>query len=126
VVKAYVDAYRSSHQGHDPLKADVGKVAGAAARLLKDPAVKAHLVVQAAMAMGRTQFTDLAGQYRRQLQAPGNADPTRGYFRAEQKNEFVPPSGETVDEANARVEAHMDWLARYNAGTATLAEKPRS
>ncbi len=126
VVAAYVDSYRLAHQGHDPIQADVRKVAGAASRLLKDAAVKAPLVLQAATAMGRTQFTDLAGQYRRQLQAPGNADPTRGYFRAEQKNEFVPPSGETVDQANARVEAHMEWLAKYNAGTATLADKPRS
>jgi hypothetical protein len=127
VVAAYVDAYRLAHQGHDPIQADVRKVAGAASRLLKDAAVKAPLVLQAATAMGRTQFTDLAGQYRRQLQSGnGQQDPTRGYFRAEQKNEFVPPSGETVDEANARVDAHLEWLARYNAGTATLADKPRS
>lgn len=126
VVAAYVDAYRLAHQSHDPIQADVRKVAGAASRLLKDAAVKPHLVLQAATAMGRTQFTDLAGQYRRQLQAPGGQDPTRGYFRAEQKNEFVPPVGETVEQANARVVAHMEWLAKYNAGTATLADKPGS
>jgi hypothetical protein len=126
VVAAYVDAYRLAHQGHDPIQADVRKVAGAASRLLKDAAVKAPLVLQAATAMGRTQFTDLAGQYRRQLQAPGNQDPTRGYFRAEQKNVFVPPVGETVDQANARVDAHMEWLRKFNAGEATMADKPRS
>lgn len=124
VVAAYVDAYRLAHQGHDPIQADVRKVAGAASRLLKDAAVKAPLVLQAATAMGRTQFTDLAGQYRRQLQAPGNADPTRGYFRAEQKNAYVPPVGETPAEANARVQADLEWLERYNAGTATLADRP--
>jgi len=124
VVAAYVDAYRLAHQGHDPIQADVRKVAGAAARLLKDKAVQADRVVQAASAMGRTQFTDLAGQYRRQLQAPGNADPTRGYFRAEQKNVYVPPVGETTEQANARVQADLEWLERYNAGTATLADRP--
>ncbi|MGL4807689.1 MAG: hypothetical protein ACRC4O_02995, partial [Giesbergeria sp.] len=76
-------------------------------------------------AMGRTQFTDLAGQYRRSLQAGnGNQDPTRGYYRAEQKNVYVPPVGETTEQANARVQADLDWLERYNAGTATLADRP--
>lgn len=125
VVAAYVDAYRLAHQGHDPLQADVRKVAGAAARLLKDKGVNRQLVVQAATAMGRTQFTDLAGQYRRSLQAGnGNQDPTRGYYRAEQKNVYVPPVGETTEQANARVQADLDWLERYNAGTATLADRP--
>lgn len=127
VVAAYVDAYRLAHQSHDPIQADVRKVAGAASRLLKDAAVKPHLVLQAATAMGRTQFTDLAGQYRRQLQSGnGNQDPRSGYFRAEQKNEFVPPVGETVEQANARVRAHMEWLKKFNAGEATMADKPQS
>lgn len=125
VVAAYVDAYRLAHQGHDPIQADVRKVAGAASRLLKDAAVKAPLVLQAASAMGRTQFTDLAGQYRRQLQSGnGQQDPTRGYFRAEQKNAVAAPAGETDAEANARVERHRAWLDAYNAGTATLADRP--
>lgn len=125
VVAAYVDAYRLGHQGHDPIQADVRKVAGAASRLLKDAAVKPHLVLQAATAMGRTQFTDLAGQYRRQLQSGnGQQDPTRGYFRAEQKNAVDAPAGETDAEANARVARHRAWLEAYNAGTATLADRP--
>ena len=125
VVAAYVDAYRSAHQGHDPIQGDLGRIAGTAKRLLGDSAVKPHLVVQAATAMGRTQFTDLAGQYRRGLQAGnGNQDPTRGYYRAEQKNAYVPPAGETPEEANARVQRHMDWLEAYNNGTATLADRP--
>lgn len=125
VVAAYVDAYRLGHQGHDPIQADVRKVAGAASRLLKDAAVKPHLVLQAATAMGRTQFTDLAGQYRRQLQSGnGQQDPTRGYFRAEQKNAVDAPAGETDAEANARVARHRAWLDAYNAGTATLADRP--
>jgi hypothetical protein len=127
VVAAYVDAYRAAHQDNDPLQADIKKVAGAAARLLKDPAVQPHVALQAATALGRTQFTDLAGQYRRSLQGGnGQQDPTRGYFRAEQKNEYVPPVGETTEEANARVRAHMEWLKRFNAGEATMADKPRS
>lgn len=127
VVAAYVDAYRLAHQGHDPIQADLKKVAGAASRLLKDPAVKPHLVLQAATAMGRTQFTDLAGQYRRSLQGgSSNQDPTRGYYRAEQKNVFVPPTGETPEQANARVKAFLEWQRKYNAGEATLADKPAS
>jgi DNA-binding Lrp family transcriptional regulator len=127
VVAAYVDSYKAGHQDHPPLQADIGKIAGQAARLIKDPAVEAKILLQAATALGRTQFTDLSGQYRRQTQSGnGNDNPTRGYFRAEQKNEFVPPVGETTEQANARVQAHMDWLAKYNAGTATLADKPRS
>jgi hypothetical protein len=125
VVAAYVDAYREAHQGHDPLQADIRKVAGAASRLLKDAAVKPHVALQAATALGRTQFTDLAGQYRRSLQGSNsNQDPTRGYFRAEQKNVYVPPVGETPAEANARVERDREWLKAYNAGTATLADRP--
>jgi hypothetical protein len=124
LVAAYVDAYRSAHQDTDPLQADVRKVAGTAARLLGDAAVKPQVALQAATALGRTQFTDLSGQYRRQLQAPGNQDPTRGYFRAEQKNVYVPPVGETPAEANARVERDREWLKAYNAGTATLADRP--
>lgn len=127
VVAAYVDSYRLAHQGHDPIQADLKKVAGAAARLLKDKAVKPHLVLQAATTMGRTQFTDLAGQYRRGLQGGnGNQDPTRGYYRAEQENVYVPPAGETTEQANARVRAHMEWLKKFNAGEATMADKPRS
>lgn len=127
VVAAYVDAYRSAHQGHDPLQGDVRKVAGTAARLIKDAAVKTDVLLRAATALGRTQFTDLAGQYRRSLQnGNGNQDPTRGYYRAQQNNVFEPPPGETTEQANARVQAHMEWLKRYNAGTATLADKPRS
>jgi hypothetical protein len=124
VVAAYVDSYKAGHQDHAPLQADIKKIAGQAARLIKDPAVKADTLLQAATALGRTQFTDLGGQYRRQLQAPGNQDPTRGYFRAEQKNVFVPPVGETTAEANARVAADREWLKAYNAGTATLADRP--
>lgn len=126
VVAAYVDSYRAAHQDNAPLQADIRKVAGASSRLLKDAAVKPHLVLQAATAMGRTQFTDLAGQYRRQLQGSSSQDPTRGYFRAEQKNAFVPPVGETTDQANARVRAHMEWLKKFNAGEATMADKPQS
>ena len=127
VVAAYVDAYRLAHQGHDPLQADVRKVAGTAARLIKDPAVRPDVLLQAATSLGRTQFTDLAGQYRRGLQSGnGNQDPTRGYFRAEQRNEYVPPVGETTEQANARVLAHMEWLKKFNAGEATMADKPRS
>lgn len=127
VVAAYVDAYRSAHQGHDPLQADIRKVAGTAARMIKDAAVKADVLLRAATALGRTQFTDLAGQYRRSLQSGnGSQDPTRGYYRAQQNNVFTPPAGETDDQANARVQAHMEWLKAYNAGTATLADKPRS
>jgi hypothetical protein len=127
VVAAYVDAYRDAHQGHDPLQADTRKVAGTAARLIKDPAVKTHVLLQAATSLGRTQFTDLAGQYRRSLQiGTGQQDPTRGYFRAEQRNTFVPPTGESDDQANARVRAHMEWLKKFNAGEATMADKPRS
>lgn len=127
VVAAYVDAYRSAHQGHDPLQADIRKVAGTAARMIKDAAVKTDVLLRAATALGRTQFTDLAGQYRRSLQSGnGSQDPTRGYYRAQQNNVFTPPAGETDDQANARVQAHMEWLKAYNAGTATLADKPRS
>lgn len=127
VVAAYVDAYRSAHQGHDPLQADIRKVAGTAARMMKDAAVKTDVLLRAATALGRTQFTDLAGQYRRSLQSGnGSQDPTRGYYRAQQNNVFTPPAGETDDQANARVQAHMEWLKAYNAGTATLADKPRS
>lgn len=125
VVAAYVDAYRSAHQGHDPLQADIRKVAGTAARMIKDAAVKTDVLLRAATALGRTQFTDLAGQYRRSLQGgPVNQDPTRGYYRAEQKNAYVPPAGETPEEANARVQRHMEWLEAYNNGTATLADRP--
>lgn len=127
MVAAYVDAYRSAHQGHDPLQADIRKVAGTAARMIKDAAVKTDVLLRAATALGRTQFTDLAGQYRRSLQSGnGSQDPTRGYYRAQQNNVFTPPAGETDDQANARVQAHMEWLKAYNAGTATLADKPRS
>lgn len=127
VVATYVDAYRSAHQGHDPLQADIRKVAGTAARMIKDAAVKTDVLLRAATALGRTQFTDLAGQYRRSLQSGnGSQDPTRGYYRAQQNNVFTPPAGETDDQANARVQAHMEWLKAYNAGTATLADKPRS
>jgi hypothetical protein len=125
VVAAYVDAYRSAHQGHDPLQADIRKVAGTAARMIKDAAVKTDVLLRAATALGRTQFTDLAGQYRRSLQGgPVNQDPTRGYYRAEQKNAYVPPAGETPEEANARVQRHLEWLEAYNNGTATLADRP--
>lgn len=125
VVAAYVDAYRSAHQGHDPLQADIRKVAGTAARMIKDAAVKTDVLLRAATALGRTQFTDLAGQYRRSLQGgPVNQDPTRGYYRAEQKNAYVPPAGETPEEANTRVQRHMEWLEAYNNGTATLADRP--
>jgi hypothetical protein len=125
VVAAYVDGYKAGHQDHAPLQADIRKIAGQAARLVKDPAVNAKTLLQAATALGRTQFTDLGGQYRRQLQS-GNStdDPRRGYFRAEQKNVYVPPVGETPAEANARVERDREWLKAYNAGTATLADRP--
>lgn len=125
VVAAYVDSYRAAHQGHDPLQQDIRKVAGTATRMIKDAAVKADVLLRAATALGRTQFTDLAGQYRRSLQSGnGSQDPTRGYYRAEQRNAFEPPAGETPEQANARVQADLEWLERYNAGTATLADRP--
>lgn len=124
VVAAYVDAYRPAHQGHDPLKTDIGKVAGAAARMLKDDAVRPHTLLAAASALGRTQFTDLGGQYRRQLQGNASQDPTKGVFRAEERNAGPDRAGETPDQANARVKNFQAWLADFNAGRATMADRP--
>jgi hypothetical protein len=85
VVAAFVDAYRAAHQGHDPLSQDVRKVAGTAKRLLADPKLNADVLLAAATALGRSQFTDLAGQYRRQLAQPGSGQRGQGvtYVQAE-------------------------------------------
>lgn len=85
VVAAFVDAYRLAHQGHDPLSQDVRKVAGTAKRLLADPKVDTDVLLRAATSLGRSQFTDLGGQYRRELSQPGAGQRGQGvtYVQAE-------------------------------------------
>lgn len=75
IVAAYVDSFKAAHRGETPLGMDLRKIGATAKRLLADPNVKADLLSLAATEMGRTAFTDLAGQYRRVT-----ARPTSGAF----------------------------------------------
>lgn len=67
VVAAYVDAFRARSGGSDPLRQDIGKVAGAAARLVQDAGVDLERLQIAAGRLAGTGFTDLAGEYRRMM-----------------------------------------------------------
>lgn len=66
VTAAYVDAFRE-RTGHDPLRQDIGKVAGTAKRLTQDPSVDQARLLAAATSLGRGIYTDLAAEYRRMM-----------------------------------------------------------
>lgn len=67
VVAAYVDSFRAKSGGSDPLRQDIAKVAGVAARLVKDAGVDLERLQIAAGRLAGTGFTDLAGEYRRMM-----------------------------------------------------------
>lgn len=67
VVAAYVDSYREQ-TGADPVKSLIGKVAGQTKRLIDDGAA-VDALIEAATAMGHTEYTDLAFQLTRTLAA---------------------------------------------------------
>jgi hypothetical protein len=119
VVAAYVDSYRTAHQGETPLGMDLRKVGATAKRMLADPNVNPSLLTVAATEMGRTAFTDLAGQYRRVTARPtsGTFSPSgdlrRGVTMVASTPDYQPDDvwaqlAAQQDQVNARMDAALN------------------
>lgn len=100
VVAAFVDSYRQTHSGGDPLKRDIGRVARDAAELIRTGRASVEELISAAQAMGAGRYSNIGVQLNIIRERSSRTATTRG--------PVAPASADTF--AAAAAEQHAAFL----------------